>query len=64
MSTRVEPVSAALLVERVVGLVLARVDEPARAEKPARHDYAREIEGAPDLVVRVDHPDHPALVQA
>jgi len=24
--------------------------------------YAEEIEGVPDLVVRVDHPDHPALV--
>jgi hypothetical protein len=29
---------------------------------PAWERYAREIEGAPDLVVRVDHPDHPALV--
>ena len=26
--------------------------------------YAQEIEGVPDLVVRVDHPDHPALVHA
>jgi hypothetical protein len=26
--------------------------------------YAQEIEGEPDLVVRVDHPDHPALVHA
>lgn len=31
---------------------------------PAYERYAREIEGAPDLVVRVDHPDHPALVRA
>lgn len=29
---------------------------------PAYERYAQEIEGAPDLVVRVDHPDHPALV--
>lgn len=29
---------------------------------PAYERYARETEGAPDLVVRVDHPDHPALV--
>lgn len=28
---------------------------------PAYERYAREIEGVPDLVVRVDHPDHPAL---
>ncbi|MCP2285872.1 hypothetical protein APR04_004808 [Promicromonospora umidemergens] len=28
---------------------------------PAYEQYAREIEGMPDLVVRVDHPDHPAL---
>ncbi|MFD2793916.1 uridine kinase [Promicromonospora vindobonensis] len=28
---------------------------------PAYERYAREIEGMPDLVVRVDHPDHPAL---
>ncbi|GAB2498237.1 hypothetical protein GCM10027063_42120 [Promicromonospora xylanilytica] len=26
--------------------------------------YAREIAGVPDLVVRVDHPDHPALEHA
>jgi hypothetical protein len=26
--------------------------------------YTQEIERAPDLVVRVDHPDHPALVHA
>jgi hypothetical protein len=31
---------------------------------PAHERYAREIEGAPDLVVRFDHPDHPALVYA
>jgi hypothetical protein len=31
---------------------------------PAYERYAREIEGVPDLVVRVDHPDHPALVHA
>lgn len=29
---------------------------------PAWDRYLREIEGVPDLVVRVDHPDHPALV--
>ncbi|MGW2093464.1 uridine kinase [Promicromonospora sukumoe] len=29
---------------------------------PAYERYAREIEGVPDLLVRVDHPDHPALV--
>lgn len=29
---------------------------------PAYERYAHEIEGVPDLVVRVDHPDHPALV--
>lgn len=29
---------------------------------PAYERYAEEIAGAPDLVVRVDHPDHPALV--
>jgi hypothetical protein len=29
---------------------------------PAYERYAEEIEGAPDLVIRVDHPDHPALV--
>jgi hypothetical protein len=29
---------------------------------PAYERYAEEIEGVPDLVVRVDHPDHPALV--
>lgn len=31
---------------------------------PAHERYAREIEGVPDLVVRFDHPDHPALVHA
>ncbi|WP_369370258.1 uridine kinase [Promicromonospora sp. Populi] len=31
---------------------------------PAYEQYAREIEGLPDLVVRVDHPDHPALTHA
>ncbi|MFD7021739.1 uridine kinase [Promicromonospora sukumoe] len=31
---------------------------------PAYERYAREIEGVPDLLVRVDHPDHPALVHA
>jgi hypothetical protein len=31
---------------------------------PAYEQYAGEIESAPDLVVRVDHPDHPALVHA
>jgi hypothetical protein len=31
---------------------------------PAYERYAEEIEGAADLVVRVDHPDHPALVHA
>jgi hypothetical protein len=31
---------------------------------PAYEHYAREIEGTPDLVVRVDHPDHPALVHS
>lgn len=31
---------------------------------PAYERYAEEIEGVPDLVVRVDHPDHPALVHA
>ncbi|WP_454860562.1 uridine kinase [Promicromonospora soli] len=31
---------------------------------PAYERYAQEIEGMPDLVVRVDHPDHPALVHA
>jgi hypothetical protein len=31
---------------------------------PAYERYAQEIEGAPDLVVRVDHPDHPAVVHA
>lgn len=31
---------------------------------PAYERYAKEVEGAPDLVVRVDHPDHPALVHA
>lgn len=29
---------------------------------PAWDRYAREIDGVPDLVVRIDHPDHPALV--
>ncbi|MEV0893069.1 uridine kinase [Promicromonospora sp. MEB111] len=29
---------------------------------PAYERYDREIQGTPDLVVRVDHPDHPALV--
>ena len=29
---------------------------------PAYERYAQEIEGVPDLVARVDHPDHPALV--
>ena len=31
---------------------------------PAYERYARETEGTPDLVVRFDHPDHPALVLA
>jgi hypothetical protein len=31
---------------------------------PAYERYAREIEGVPDLVVRVDHPDRPALEHA
>ncbi len=31
---------------------------------PAYERYAQEIEGVPDLVVRFDHPDHPALVHA
>lgn len=29
---------------------------------PAYERYDREIEGVPDLLVRVDHPEHPALV--
>lgn len=28
---------------------------------PAHERYTREIDGVPDLVVRVDHPDHPAV---
>ncbi|MFD7309313.1 uridine kinase [Promicromonospora sp. NPDC059942] len=31
---------------------------------PAYERYDREIEGVPDLLVRVDHPEHPALVHA
>lgn len=31
---------------------------------PAYERYAREIEGVPDLVVRVDHPEHPAVVHS
>ncbi|MEU4360941.1 uridine kinase [Promicromonospora sp. NPDC023987] len=31
---------------------------------PAYERYAQEIDGVPDLVVRIDHPDHPALERA
>lgn len=42
---------------------LRRRTPPAEAWTiPAYERYAQETEGAPDLVVRVDHPDHPALV--
>jgi hypothetical protein len=53
MSTRVEPVSEALLVERVVDLVLTHADRPSHADRPVGPER-------PDAPVRLLVDGHPS----